>query len=146
MRKNLAESRLFVDDIWSRFRRDSQYQLEETRNWASHLKHLQSILLEFDIDGAPKESDLIRFFQEGLKPSIKAQMEQKSWDLDAWEEMIEKAVECEAKAGLQPASYIREMDHQALQENCPAHITTAKILIQSITIKDSRIKAPKLKA
>ena len=75
VRKNLGESRSFVDDIWSRFRRDSQYQLEEARDWASHLEHLQSILLEFDTDEAPEESDLIRFFREGLKPSIKAQIE-----------------------------------------------------------------------
>ena len=72
LRKNLGESRSFVDDIWSRFRRDFQYQLEGACNWASHLEYLQSILLEFDTNGASKESDLIRFFQEGLEPSINA--------------------------------------------------------------------------
>ena len=42
--------------------------------------HLQSILLEFDADGAPEESTLIRLFREGLKPLIKAQMEQYGWE------------------------------------------------------------------
>ena len=111
MRKNLGKSRSFVDDIWSRFRHNSQYQLEEASNWASYLEYLQSIVLRFDIDGAPEKSDLIRFFREGLKPSIKAQMEQEGQELDTWKEMIEKAVEIEAKAGLQLASYIREMDY-----------------------------------
>ena len=58
---------------------------EEVQDWASHLEHLQSILLEFDAEGAPEESDLIRFFREGLKPSIKAQMEQRGRELDSWE-------------------------------------------------------------
>lgn len=77
--------------------------MEEIRDWASHLEHLQSILLEFDADGAPEESDQIRFFREGLKPSIKAQMEQRGRESDDGELMIEKAVEAEAKAGLEPA-------------------------------------------
>ena len=74
-----------MDSTWSRIKRDSQYQHEEVQDWASHLEHLQSILLEFDADAAPEESDLIRFFREGLKPSIKAQMEQRGRELDSWE-------------------------------------------------------------
>ena len=74
-----------MDATWSRIKRDSQYQQEEVQDWASHLEHLQSILLEFDAEGAPEESDLIRFFREGLKPSIKAQMEQRGRELDSWE-------------------------------------------------------------
>lgn len=59
-----------MDTIWSRVKRDSQFQQEEVQNWASHLEHLQSILIEIDADGAPEESDLIRFFREGLKPLV----------------------------------------------------------------------------
>lgn len=83
LRKNLGDSRAFVDSIWSRIKRDFQYQLEEAHNWASRLEHLQSILIEFDADGAPEESDLVRFFREGFKPSIKAQMEQRGRELDS---------------------------------------------------------------
>ena len=75
LRKNLGDSRAFVDTTWSRVKRDSQFQQEEVQDWASHLEHLQSILQEFDEEGAPEESDLIWFFREGLKPSINAQME-----------------------------------------------------------------------
>ena len=37
--------------------------------------HFQSILLEFDTDGAPEESTLIHLFREGFEPLVKAQME-----------------------------------------------------------------------
>ena len=37
LRNNLGSSQAFIDSIWSKFRRDSQYQLEEARDWASHL-------------------------------------------------------------------------------------------------------------
>ena len=38
--KDLGSSQAFIDSIWSKFRRDSQYQLEETQDWASHLQYL----------------------------------------------------------------------------------------------------------
>ena len=40
LRKNLGESKSFVDSIWRKLKRDSQYQLEEVYDWASHLEHL----------------------------------------------------------------------------------------------------------
>lgn len=43
LRKNLGDSRSFVDNIWSKIKLESQYQLEEARDWVSHLEHLQSI-------------------------------------------------------------------------------------------------------
>ena len=48
LRKNLGNSQAFIDNIWNKFRRDSQYQLEKARDWAFQLQHLQSILSEFD--------------------------------------------------------------------------------------------------
>lgn len=48
-----------VDTISGKAKRDSQYQQEEVQDWASHLEHLQAILLEFDADGALEESDLM---------------------------------------------------------------------------------------
>ena len=74
--KNLSDSQAFVNTTWSRVKHDSQFQQEELQDWASYIKHLQSILQEFDEKGAPEESDLIRFFRKGLRLSIKAQMEQ----------------------------------------------------------------------
>ena len=125
LRKSFGDSRSFVDTIWSRIKRDFQYQQEEVQDRASHLKHLQSILLEFDADGAPEGSTLIRLFREGYKPSIKAQMEQRGREKDSWEELVEKTIDAEAKAGLQPSSFVRDMDRLCPQGNRPPH-TVAK--------------------
>ena len=56
-------------------KRDSQYQLEKVYDWASHLEHLQSMLIEFDLAAAHTESTMVRYFEEGPKPSIKAEMD-----------------------------------------------------------------------
>ena len=100
MRKNLRESKSFVDSIWKKLKRDSQYQLEELYNWALHLKHLQSILIEFDPAAAPTESKIVRYFEEGIKPYIKAKMDQDATHLDDYEELVAKMVRAEGKAGL----------------------------------------------
>lgn len=136
LRMNLGESRSFVNSIWSKLKRDSQYQLEEVLEWAAHLEHLQSILTEFDSVGAPREITMIRYFREGLKPSIKAKMDQRGRELDSFEELVEKAVEAEAKAALQPASYAFETDHRCPRGSRPAY--TAKI-------KDPKPEYPKSK-
>ena len=75
LQKNLGESKSFVNSIWKKLKKDSQYQLEEIYDWASHLKHLQSILIEFDPIAAPTEFTMVRYFEEGLKPSIKAKID-----------------------------------------------------------------------
>ena len=106
LRKNLGESKSFVNSIWKKLKRDSQYQLEEVYDWASHLEHLQSILIEFDPLAAPTESTMVRYFEEGLKPSIKAEMDQDTSHLDDYEELVAKAVRAEAKAGLRPSSHV----------------------------------------
>lgn len=122
LKKNLGDSRAFVDAIWNKVKQDSQYQQEEVQDWASHLKHLQAILIEFDADGAPEESALIRFFREGLKPSVKAEMEQRV----SWDEFVKKAIDAEAKASLQPPSTLREMDQRSPYGNRPTHTSAGK--------------------
>ena len=72
----MGESKSFVDGIWRKLKRDSQYQLEEVYDWASHLKYFQSILQKYDPVAAPTEVTMVRYFEEGLKPSIKAEMDQ----------------------------------------------------------------------
>ena len=62
LRKNLKDSQAFINSIWSKFRRDSQYQLEETRDYASHIQHLQSILVEYGTIGAPYKTTMICYF------------------------------------------------------------------------------------
>ena len=53
---------------------------------------------------------MIKYFEEGLKPSIKAEIDQDASHLDDYEELVAKVVRVEAKAGLQPSFYIRETD------------------------------------
>ncbi len=71
LKKSLGESNAFVGHVWSKLRGDAQYQSEEVQDWATHLEHLQSILLEFDANNAPQKGQLGRTFYDGLKPSIK---------------------------------------------------------------------------
>ena len=98
--KNLGESKSFVDKIWKKLRRNSQYQLEEVYNWASNLEYFQSILIEFDSTAAPTESIMVKYFEEGLKSSIKAEIDQDATHLDDYKELVVKAVRAEAKTGL----------------------------------------------
>ena len=86
--KNLGDFRIFVDNLLSKLKRDLQYQSESMLDWASHLKHLQSILLEFDADEAQGEPTIIRYFRKGLKPSIQAKMEQRGREFDSFEDTI----------------------------------------------------------
>ncbi len=68
------------------------------------------MLKEFDPSGASNETTLLRYFQEGLRPSIRAQLDHWRRDLDTWEEMVEKAGDIEAKANLQLPFYVRKID------------------------------------
>ena len=68
---------------------------------------------------------MIRYFREGLRPSIRAQLDARGRELDSWEEAIEKAIDAEAKASLQPPSILREMDQRCPRGNRLAY-TVAK--------------------
>ncbi len=68
------------------------------------------MLKEFDPSGTPNETTLIRYFREGLRPSIRAQLDHRGRDLDGWDEVVEKAGDIEAKANLQPPFYVRDID------------------------------------
>ena len=75
LRKNLGDSRAFVDSIWKKVKRDSQYQDKSVQDWAAHLEYLQSILIEFDSEYAPEEGTMICYFRKGLRPSVRVEME-----------------------------------------------------------------------
>ena len=57
-------------------------------------------------------------------------MHQNATHLDDYEELVVKAVRAEAKAGLQPSSYIWETDPQFFWESRPAHTTAYKVKTQ----------------
>ena len=126
LEKNLGDSRFFIDTIWNNIKRDSQYQLEEIQHQATHLEYLQSILVEFDADGALVKSNLIQFFQEGLKPLIRAQIEPRSQEYNSWDELVEKTVAAKAKANLQLSYYSQDMDNCCPKGNRPSHTILSK--------------------
>ena len=109
-----------MDAYWGKIKRDSQHQLEEVLDWAAHLEHLQAVLREFDPAATPNEEIMIRHFREGLRPSVRAQLDTRGRNQDSWEEAVEKAVNAEAKALLQSSSSIRDMDSRSPQGNRPA--------------------------
>ena len=78
------------------------------------------VLREFDPGAALTERIMIRCFVEGLRSSVRAQMNTRSRDLDSWEETVKKAVNAEAKAMLQSFSITRNMDSRCPKENNPA--------------------------
>ena len=110
LQKNLGESKLFVNSIWKKLKKDSQYQLEEVYNWTSHLKHLQSILIEFDLVAAPTEVTMVRYFEEGLKLSMKTEMNQDNFQLVDYKELVVKVLRAKAKVDLRPSSYMQKID------------------------------------
>ena len=83
------------------------------------MEHLQAILREFDSISAPNDDSLIRYFREGLRPSIRAQLDAQGRELDSWDEVVEKAVDAEAKTSLQLYSKTREIDSKCLQGERP---------------------------
>ena len=63
---------------------------------------------------------MIRYFREGLRPSVRAQLDTRGRNHDSWEEAVEKAVNAEAKALLQSSASIRDMDSRCPRVNRPA--------------------------
>ena len=68
---------------------------------------------------------MVRYFEEDLKPSIKAKIDQDTSHLNNYKEVVAKAVKAKAQTGLRPSSYIWETDQQVSEEidRCtPSHI------------------------
>lgn len=62
--------------------------------------YLQFILREFDLAIAPTESTMVKYFEKGLKSSIKTEIDQNAIHLDNYEKLVVKAIKAEAKVGL----------------------------------------------
>ena len=92
----------------------------EVLDWAAHLEHLKVALKEFDLAVTLNKEIMIRYFREGLRPSIRAQLNARGRKLDSWKEAIEKTVDIEANALLQSSSSTRKMDSSCPQGNKPA--------------------------
>ena len=125
LRQSLGESTSFVTNIWTKIKRDSQHQQEEVQDWASHLQHLKSILVEFDLRCASTEDVLCWYFYKGLKPSIRLWIDQEGQDLDGWNALIKRTIWAEAKVKIQ-ASASRDLDQSCNRGNRPVHTLVAK--------------------
>ena len=66
--------------------------------WAAQLEHLQLILLAYNLVGALAEPTMLRYFQEGLRPFILAELQNEDHELKSFLQIIKKAVVVEAKA------------------------------------------------
>ena len=141
LQRNLKRYKSFVNSICKKLKTDSQYHLEELYNWSSHFKQFQSVLIEFDPAAAFMESTLVRYFEKGLKPFIKAKIDQDVSQQLNYGELVAKAIRARAKPGLQPSSYIRETDLNYLQENWPAHTTAHKVQTQKAMDCGNNFKA-----
>lgn len=96
--------------------------------------------MKFDSVEASTKLTMIQYFQEDLKPSIEAKMDQRGRELDSFKELVERAVEAQTKGALQPVSYTHKTDQHCLRENRLAHINVAKAKTQKIMVKDQWVK------
>ena len=142
LRKNLGDDWAFANSIYSKFRRDSQYQAESVLDWAAHLEHLQSILLEYDPVGAPTKPTMLRYFWEGLKLFVFAELEHQDLDLESFDQIVKKSVNAKAKSAPLPCCSTKEMDQNRPWGNQPANSTVAKS--QGSTMKNPWSEEPKV--
>ncbi len=105
LRKSLRESNMFVGHVWSKLRRDAQHQSEEVQNWAAHLEHFQSILLEFDVNNIPQEGQLDHIFYDDLRSLIKLWIADRGADM-SWDNLIRAANKAEARAKIQGSTHL----------------------------------------
>ena len=88
---------------------------------------------------------MICYFREDFKPFIKVEMEQQDRKSMNFEEIVQRAVNAEAKAGLKFSTIVRDLDICCPRGHCLSNNTTAKVQIQRTTVKDPRLKETKTK-
>ncbi len=132
LRKSLGESNAFVDHVWSKLKEDAQYQLEEVQDWAAHLEHLQSILLEFDANNVSQEGQLGLTFYDGLRPSIKLWIAKIGEDLP-WHDLIRATNKVEARTKIQRSTH--------LDQRCPKRKQPLKMSLNAWNDQAEKPKA-----
>ena len=85
---------------------------------------------------------MICYFRESLKPSIKVEIEQQDRESMDFEEMMQRAVNVEAKAGLNSSTIVRESDAHCPRGHHPSHKISSKVQTQGTTAKKPRSKEP----
>ena len=66
----------------------------------AYSKHLQSVLLAYKSVRALAKFTMLRYFWEGLKPSILAKLQNKNLELESVLQIVKKIVIAKAKANL----------------------------------------------
>ena len=87
---------------------------------------------------------MLRYFREGLRPSIRVELEHRDLELESFEQLIKKVVEAEGKASLRPRTTTREMDQHCSRGSRPTNTTVAKASTPSSSIKDPRVEKLKV--
>ena len=72
-------------------------------------------------------------------------MEQQDRESMDFEEMVQRAVNAEAKAGLRSSTMVRELDARCPRGHRPSHHTSSKVQTQGSTAKKPHSKEPKPK-
>ena len=88
---------------------------------------------------------MICYFQKGLKPSIKIEMEQQDRASTSFEEIVQKAVNAEAKVGLRSSIIVWNSDARCFRGHRPSHNTSSKVQTKGTTAKEPRVKEPRPK-
>ena len=88
---------------------------------------------------------MICYFWKGFKPSIKIEMEQQDRRLTSFEEMVQRAVNAEAKAGLRSSIMVWDADSRYPRGYCPSQNTSTKVKTQSSAVKESKSEESKPK-
>ena len=88
---------------------------------------------------------MIYYFWEGLKPSIKVEIEQQDRESIDFEEMMQKTVNAESKAGLKSSTMVRDSDIHCPRGHRPSNSTASKVQTQGTTTKNSHPEELKVK-
>ena len=88
---------------------------------------------------------MICYFREGLKPSIKVEMEQQDWKTMDFEEMVQRTINVESKASLRSSAMVRDSDICCLRGHHHSNSIALKVQTQETTVKDSHQEKPKVK-
>ena len=83
---------------------------------------------------------MICYFQEGLKLFIKIEMVQQDWKFMDFENMVQKTVNVEAKAGLRSSTIVRESDIRCFQGYYSFYNTFSKVQTNGTTARKSHTK------
>ena len=89
---------------------------------------------------------MICYLRESLKSSIKVEIEQQNRESMDFEEIVQRAVNAKAKAGLRSSTMVRKSDARCSKGHRPSHNTSSKVQRQGSSHKDSpRSEEPKPK-